>query len=431
MAQKDSGRLTHANIPIIKESEYYNIQGIFEKIQEIAIYYGFVPVHLPMVEHEEFILKSAGKQPEKITDSLYGIKQPKSGDKLSLLHTAGPGFVRTYIDENMIALPQPVMMYRFGPRYQNLKDGNHEVFTFDFEVIGSTKSIMDALLIRLAVLAIEELGGKHIFVHINSLGDKTCRQHYLKELTNYYRKHINALDKDDRQLLKTDPLLILNSQAESTKEINQNTPDPLSFLSSECKKQFKEVLEYLDELGISYRIDKKIAHELDSDSHTMFEIRGYSEDTEGNHDESNTTILAHGGRHDNLVKMLGSKKDNPAVGASIYVQSIMNMPWFKPHSPRNLKEPKVYFIQLGTEAKMKSLAVLEHLRKAKIPVMKALSKDSLQAQLSVAEKIGVPYTIIFGHKEALEGTVIIRAMKNRSQKTVKIEKMIDELKKIK
>lgn len=431
MAQKDSGRLTHANIPIIKESEYYNIQGVFEKIQEIAIYYGFIPVHLPMVEHEEFVLKSAGKQSEKITDSLYSIKQPRSGDKLSLLHTAGPGLVRTYIDENMIAFPQPVMMYRFGPRYQNLKDGSHEVFTFDFEIIGSTKSIMDALLIRLAVLAIEELGGKHIFVHINSLGDKTCRQHYIKELTNYYRKHINALDKEDRQLLKTDPLLILNSQAESTKEINQNTPDPLSFLSAECKKQFKEVLEYLDELGISYRIDKKIIHELDSDSHTMFEIRGYSEDTEGNHDESSTTILAHGGRHDNLVKMLGSKKDNPAVGASVYVQSIMNMPWFKPHSPRNLKEPKVYFIQLGTEAKMKSLAVLEHLRKAKIPVMKALSKDSLQAQLSVAEKIGVPYTIIFGHKEALEGTVIIRAMKNRSQKTVKIDKMIDELKKIK
>ncbi len=431
MAQKDSGRLTHANIPIIQESEYYNIQGMFEKIQEIVMYYGFIPVHLPMIEHEEFVAKAAGKQPEKITETLYGVKQPKSGDKLSLLQTTAPGFIRTYIDENMIALPQPVMMYRFGPRYQNQKNGTHESFTFDLEVVGSEKSIMDALLIRLAVLSIEELGGKHIFVHINSLGDKTCRQHYIKELSNYYRKHINSLDKDDRQLLKTDPLLVLNSEKEGTKEVNANVPDPLSFLTTECKKQFKEVLEYLDELGISYRIDKKITHELDSDSHTMFEIRGYSEDEEGNHDEVNSVILARGGRHDNLIKMLGSKKDIPAVGASIYVQSIMSMPWFKPHSPRNLKEPKVYFIQLGTEAKMKSLAVLEHLRKAKIPVMKALSKDSLQAQLSVAEKIGVPYTIIFGHKEALEGTVIIRAMKNRSQKTVKIDKMIEELKKIK
>jgi histidyl-tRNA synthetase len=428
---KEIERLTHAHIPIIKESEYYNIQGIFEKLQEIVMYYGFVPVHLPMIEHEEFVLKSAGKQSEKISDSLYGVKQPRSGDKLSLLRTSGPGFMRTYIDENMYALPQPVMMYRFGPRYQNTKQGDHEIFTFDMEVVGSSKSIMDALLIRLSLLAIEELGGKHVFVHINSLGDKSCRQHYIKELGNYYRKHINTLDKDDRQLLKTDPLLMLNSQAESTKEINQNAPDPLSFLTTECKKQFKEVLEYLDELGISYRIDKKIIHELDSDSHTMFEIRGYAEAEDGGHEEGESIVLASGGRHDNLIKMLGAKKDVPAVGASIFVQSIMNMPWFKPHTPRNVKEPKVYFIQLGTEAKMKSLAVLEHLRKAKIPVMKALSKDSLQAQLGVAEKIGVPYTIIFGQKEALEGTVIIRAMKNRSQKTVKIDKMVDELKKIK
>ncbi len=431
MSSKEPNRLTHQHIPIIQEAEYYNIQGIFEKLQEIVMYYGFVPVHLPMIEHEEFVLKSAGKQPEKMSEYLYGVKQPKSGDKLSLLHTAGPGFVRTYLDENMYTLPQPVMMYRFGPRYQNKKDGEHEVFTFDMEVLGSSKSIMDALLIRLAVLAIEELGGKHIFVHINSLGDKTCRQHYTKELTNYFRKHINSLDKDDRQLLKTDPLAILNSQAESTREINMNAPDPLSFLTTECKKQFKEVLEYLDELGISYRIDKKIVHELDSDSHTMFEIRGYAEGEDGAHKEGENTILAQGGRHDNLVKMLGAKKDLPAVGASVFIQEIMKMPWFKPHSPRNLKDPKVYFVQLGTEAKMKSLAVLEHLRKAKIPVMKALSKDSLQAQLSVAEKIGVPYTIIFGHKEAIEGTVIIRSMKNRSHKTVKIDKMIDELKKMK
>lgn len=431
MASKETNRLTHENIPIIKESEYYNIQGVFEKLQEIVMYYGFTPVHLPMVEHEEFVLKSAGKQVEKMSETLYGVKQPRSGDKLSLLHTAGPGFIRTYIDENMYTLPQPVMMYRCGPRYQNKKDGDHEIFTFDLEIVGSSKSIMDALLIRLAVLTIEELGGKHVFVHINSLGDKTCRQHYIKELTNYYRKHINVLDKDDRQLLKTDPLLVLNSQAESTREINLNAPDPLSFLTTECKKQFKEVLEYLDELGISYRIDKRIVHELDSDSHTMFEIRGYAEGEDGNHQEGESVILASGGRHDNLVKMLGSKKDTPAVGASVYIQSIMKMPWFKPHTPRNVKEPKVYFVQLGTEAKMKSLAVLEHLRKAKIPVMKALSKDSLQAQLSVAEKIGVPHTIIFGHKEALEGTVIIRSMKNRSQKTVKIDKMVDELKKIK
>lgn len=423
-------QLTHEGVPIITNNAYYNIQGIFEKAQEIAMYYGFTPAHLPMIESEDYILKQAGKQPEKIVNNIYSIKQYGNGDKLSLLHSAPPGFIRTYIDEEMHKLPQPVMLYSFGPRYENTKEGNHEKFTFDLEVLGSTKSILDALVIRICMLTLEELGGKHLIVHINSLGDKTCRQNYIKELSNYYRKHINDLDKEDRQTLKNDPLAVLKSTSETTKDINVNVPDPLSYLSTDCKKQFKEVLEYLDELNIAYQIDKSITHEIDSDSHTLFEIRGYVDSENEETPEAQFTLVS-GGRHDNLAKMLGSKRDIPGMGASIDIQKVMDMPWFKPHSPRNLKQPKAYFIQLGTEAKLKSLAVLENLRNAKIPVVKSLSKDGLQGQLAVAEKINVPHTIIFGHKEALEGTVIIRNMKNRSQKTVPIEKMVEELKKSK
>jgi histidyl-tRNA synthetase len=430
MAGTKKTRLTHEGVSIITKGQYYNIQGIFEKAQEIAMYYGFIPVHLPMIESEDYVLKQAGKQQDAIVNEIYNVKQYGNGDKLSLLHSAPPGFIRTYIDEEMHKLPQPVMMYSFGPRYQNLKDEQNEKFTFDLEILGSTKSIMDALVIRMCMLTLEELGGKYLIVHINSLGDKTCRQNYTKELTNYYRKHISDLSKDDRQLLKSDPLQVLKSEAEETQAINANVPDPLSFLSTDCKKQFKEVLEYLDELGVAYQIDKSITHEIESDSHTLFEVRGYVE-AEDEESEDQQFVLASGGRHDNLAKMLGSKKEVPGVGASIDIKQVMEMPWFKPHSPRNLKNPKAYFIQLGTEAKMKSLTVLENLRKAKIPVVKSLSKDGLQGQLAVAEKLGVPNTLIFGHKEALDGTVIIRNMKNRSQKTVKIEKMVEELKKSK
>ncbi len=422
---KKKENLTHEGVPTITRNQYYNIQGVFEKFQEIAIYYGFLPVHLPMIENEEYILKSAGKQPEKISDQIYNVKQPRSSEKLCLLRSAAPGFLRTFIDEKMYQLPQPVMLYSSGPRYQNSKTEDHEIHSFDLEIVGSTKTIMDALIIHLNILTLEELGGKHIIVHINSLGDRTCRQNYIKELSNYYRKHINDLDKDDRQILKTDPLMVLTSTKEVTQDINAHAPDPLSFLSSECKKQFKEVLEYLDELGIAYQIDKTITHELDADSHTLFEIRTYIENETG---EETQHTLVKGGRHDNLAKLLNIKKEAPAVGSSMDIKKVIDMPWFKKHNPKNLKPPKAYFIQLGTEAKMKSLTIIEQLRKAKIPVVKSLSKDSLQAQLVVAEKLGVTHTLILGHKEALEGTVIIRNMKNRSQKTVSIEKLPIEMK---
>ncbi len=71
------------------------------------------------------------------------------------------------------------------------------------------------------------------------------------------------------------------------------------------------------------------------------------------------------------------------------------------------------------------------MRKAHIPIMQELSKDSLGAQLGVAEKSEVPYALILGQKEALEDAVIVRDMTTRSQETIKIAKLAEYLKKLK
>ena len=74
---------------------------------------------------------------------------------------------------------------------------------------------------------------------------------------------------------------------------------------------------------------------------------------------------------------------------------------------------------------------MEILRENKIPIYQTLSKDSLSTQLANASKIGTPYCIIFGQKEAMDGTVIVRDMKTHSQDIVRIEKLSEYLKKLK
>jgi histidyl-tRNA synthetase len=138
--------------------------------------------------------------------------------------------------------------------------------------------------------------------------------------------------------------------------------------------------------------------------------------------------VAGGGRYDYLGRQLGSKKDVPGIGVALGVDRLIMMPWYTKHLPRIMKKPKVYFIQLGIEAKLKSLNVIEILRKAHVPISQALSKDSLGAQLAMAEKSGAPYTIIFGQKEAIEKTVIVRNMETRSQETVKQDKLAEYMK---
>ena len=130
-------------------------------------------------------------------------------------------------------------------------------------------------------------------------------------------------------------------------------------------------------------------------------------------------------------KQIGGKRPVPSVGGSIGMDRVLMMPDIKVPAPRIMKKPKVYFIQIGFEAKLKSLPIIETLRKARIPIMQSLSKDSLSAQLAIAERIGIPYVIIFGQKEAMDGTMIVRNMENHSQETVKLAKLSEYLKHIK
>ncbi|MFA5778219.1 MAG: histidine--tRNA ligase [Candidatus Paceibacterota bacterium] len=408
--------------------EYYSFQGFFEKAQEVAMYYGFKPIETPMLEYEGVFTGSIGEGTDIIDKEMYTLKT-KGGDHLALRPEHTAPLMRAYIEHGMQTMPQPVMFYQYGPvfRHDKPQRGRYRQFwQFDLDCLGNDKSIMDALVIKTGISILEEAGASNLSIDINSIGDKECKSVYLKELTNYYKKHLSSLPAVDRERLKTNPLRILDSKEEKTREINEGAPDSISFLCTSCKKHFKEVLEYLEEMNISYNINKNLVRGLSYYTRTVFEIIEQKGSEEGL-----PLTLAGGGRYDYLARQIGNKRDVPAVGISIGVDRIIASTWYKKLSPRILKKPKIYFIQLGSEAKLKSLNIIEILRKAHIPITQSLSKDSIGSQLSIAEKLAIPYAIIFGVKEALDNSVIVRDMSNRSQETVKLNKLLEYLKEIK
>ncbi len=412
----------------LMNEEYYSFQGFFEKAQEVAVYYGFRPIETPMLEHEEIFTSSIGFGTDIIDKEMYTLKT-KGGDHLALRPEHTASLMRAYIEHGMQTMPQPVMLYQYGPvfRHDKPQRGRYRQFwQFDMDSLGSDKSIMDALVIKAGMSILEEAGATNLSIDVNSIGDKECRNGYVRELTNYYRKNISHLPAVDRERLKINPLRILDSKEEKTKEINENAPDSVSFLCPSCKKHFKEVLEYLEEMNIQYNINKNLVRGLSYYTRTVFEIMEI-----GGGEDGSSLALAGGGRYDYLARQIGSKKDVPAVGFSMGVDRIVESSWYKKLAPRIIKKPKIYFIQLGAEAKLKSLNIVEILRKAHIPIAQSLSKDSLGSQLAIAEKLSIPYSIIFGVKEALDNSVIVRDMENRSQNTVKLSKLLEYLKELK
>lgn len=418
--------------------KYYQYQGMFEKAQEIAVYYGFKPLETPALEKEEVFVRSIGEGTDVIDKEIYNFKT-KGGERVALRPEYTASVMRSYIENGMMNMPQPIMLYSCGPtwRHDNPQKGRLREFRqFNLEILGTEKSMADALVIRTLMTILKEYGFKDLIIDINSMGDKDDRATFVKELTSYYKKHISKMCKDCQQRIITSPLRMLDCKNEECQKFKELAPASINYLSTESKKHFREVLQYLEEMGIDYRINNSLVRGLNYYTHTVFEVIKIEKETDENGNEiedgkEKEITITGGGRYNYLARELGSKKDIAGVGAGLGLDRIMMFKECKNLEPKIMKKPKVYFLQLGFEAKLKSLTIMEILRENKIPVYQTLSKESLSAQLANADKIGTPYCIIFGQKEAMDGTVIVRDMKTHSQDIVTIDKLSEYLKKLK
>ena len=155
----------------IMNEEYYNFQGFFEKAQEVAVYYGFKPIETPIMEYEKVFTSSIGEGTDVIDKEMYVLKT-KGGDHLALRPEHTAGLMRAYIEHGMQTMPQPVMFYKYGPsfRHDNPQRGRYRQFyQFDMDALGSGKSILDAMMVKVCMNILEEAGATNLSVDINSI----------------------------------------------------------------------------------------------------------------------------------------------------------------------------------------------------------------------------------------------------------------------
>ena len=400
------------------------------KAEELAQAYGFQKIETPILEETELFVRSTGATTDIVSKQMFALKTA-GDDNLALRPENTPGVLRAYLENGMINLPQPVKLYYFGQmfRYEQPQAGRYRQFyQFGIEVVGERDAVIDVQIIQFCATLFGELGLPKINFQINSLGCPHCRPGFRRALLDYYRYRKNRICPDCRRRMKENPLRLLDCKEEKCQPIKANSPAIVDYLCDECRAHFKQVLEYLDELEIPYFLDNTLVRGLDYYTRTVFEVFIEKMGDDGAVD---SLALGGGGRYDNLAKSLNVKKEIPGVGVSFGVDRIVELATYAKLVPRLVKKPKVFFIQLSFDAKLHCFEVIEALRQAKIPVQHSLSKDSLSAQLGLAEKIGVPFTIILGQKEALDGTVIVRNMDSRSQDTIKVVKLAEYLKKIK
>jgi len=406
---------------IFGEDQKY-FQKIYKIVENIANFYNFEKIETPILESTDLFSKGIGLTTDIVTKQMYTFKT-KGGDLVSLRPEYTASIVRSYIEKGMHTLPRPIKLWHFGPcyRYERPQAGRFKQFyQFGFEVLGNQSPVIDAQIIKICYNILEALGLKNLTCEINSIGDEQCRPYFKKALVSYLKRKKSDLCKDCRKRLKENPLRILDCKEEKCQKVINQAPQTVDYLCEECHDHFKRVLEFLDELEIPYQLNTHLVRGLDYYTKTVFEITGKTQISK------KIGSLIGGGRYDTLVKLLGGK-DTPACGAAGGVERIINL--MKAESIKIPKPPgkKVFLAQLGNLAQKKSLKLFEQLRKSKIKVVEDLSRDSLKAQLKIADKLQIRYVLIFGQKEALENTILIRDMKKGTQKTIELKNLVKEI----
>jgi histidyl-tRNA synthetase len=362
----------------------------FDKSLFNASYFGFTPIEAPHLSNKDIeTAKDLG---------------PDAHDKSA--------FLRFYTDKNFINLPHPLTV-SFRKR-----DAGKRTYTHVLHVIGVQSPLAEAMLIRTAFSILSERGFEHLIVEINSIGDKDSIASYERELHHYTKKIACDLTAEHKKILKEDIFQLLN--LDLPENAKNHIPPSIASLSSSSRAHFKEMLEYLEILGVEFRLAHKLIGDKEFASHTLFTIR----------DSETEQLLADGFRYTRLTKRLGFKKEMPAVSATIYDLYKKPLPIGGEKVYKELPKPKFYLVQLGQNAKMKSLPLIEYLRQNHIAIYHFLGKDKIVPQLSNAESLRVPYLLIVGQKEALDNTVTVRNVSTRAQETVKMSDLPMYLKKI-
>ncbi|MBI5654787.1 histidine--tRNA ligase [Candidatus Uhrbacteria bacterium] len=393
------------------------------KADELSKAYGFERIDTPVLEETALFVRGVGKLTDIVEKEMYAF-DTVGGEHVCLRPEDTAPIVRSYIQHGMLNLPQPVKLWYLAPmfRHDRPQHGRYRQFwQYGCEILGDSAAVVDAQLIFLAYLFLKELGIEST-VQINSIGTPESRANYKNALVSFFRSRRNKLSEEDKKRLLKNPLRVLDSKDPAVMEMKAEAPQIVDWLDEDSKAHFMRVLEFLDEMKVPYELNPYLVRGLDYYTRTVFELYANS----GDQDLAQSAVCG-GGRYDGLSEVLGGRP-TPAAGFAMGLDRIFSL--LKEQNVAVAPETADVFVaQLGDQGRKRALAVFEELRKAGIPAGEAFSKDSIKAQMELANKLKVKIVVIIGQKEVLDGTAVIRDMDSGTQEIVDVRKIVHEINK--
>jgi histidyl-tRNA synthetase len=340
-----------------------------DEYRALAESYGYRQIRTPIVEKTALFARSIGT----VTDI---VEKERPENTASV--------VRAGLQAGMLQDQQHRLWY-CGPmfRHERPQKGRYRQFhQLGAETFGVAGADIEAELILLAARFWKRLGLENIELQLNSLGSSHCRQNFRSILVEYFRDHYQQLDAD--ALIEAGPGL-------------QDS------LDQESQEHFAELIDILDQTGVSYEVNRRLVRGLDYYSHTVFEWVTETLGAQG-------TVCA-GGRYDGLVEQLGGKP-NYAAGFSMGCERLVSM-IVDQDKVATEAGCDVYLIMRGENSIARAQQLAEMIRDH-MPLLQLVvhaGGGSFKSQMRKADRSGARIALILGETEIEAGTIAVKFLR--------------------
>jgi histidyl-tRNA synthetase len=386
---------------------------------DLSSRYGFERVDTPLFEATELFVRGLGEGSDAVAKEMFRVGGAAGSDEEELAWALRPeptaGIVRAYLEHGLHVRPGPLRVWMQGPmfRYDRPQAGRFRQFTqWDVEVIGDPGPAVDAELIELAARFFVQVGLDDVSIHLNSIGDATCRPAYRAALVDYFTPHREALGEDGRRRLETNPLRVLDDRTLNP-ELAAEAPRSVDHLCDACRAHFAGVTGLLDRLGIQYEIDHRLVRGLDYYTRTTFEV--FPSGRSGSQD-----ALAGGGRYDGLVELLGGPP-TAGIGFGVGMDRVV-LAAVQRGVPGEPAPALLAVVGTRPDDVPERLLVAGALREAGLRVRLDGSDRKLGRQLEAAAKVGARWAVIVG-EELTRGAVVLRDLADASQQELPLDEV--------
>ena len=183
------------------------------------------------------------------------------GGRSCTLRPEGTASVARSIIQHGLLNNGPQRLWYRGPmfRYERPQAGRQRQFhQIGVEFVGLASVMSDAEVISIAWNFLKDVGLNDLTLEINSLGSNEDRNVFKEELKDWLTQRFDLLDEDSQKRINLNPLRVLDSKNNSTKELLCEAPSLSDFLSKESRTRFDCLIKLLDNLNIPYEINNNL-----------------------------------------------------------------------------------------------------------------------------------------------------------------------------